>query len=469
MVMSRAAFHLPARNRRRWLVGLGIGVAVIGGALLVIRLHHSITIPATDQRPTSAAGRPVPVKVVDAVSGRPLANATVAVGNATLTTDSNGQVALKRPTATTMQDATVNAAGHVRRTITITASEQLVPASTVALTPAGTIYFLSNASGTIDVVASNLDGTGRSVIVAGTGNEGPSTRLLTSPDLRYLALVTRRGAGTGSDSLYLIDTANENKLLQVDGTTANYFLTGWMGDRLVYTLSRTDVQYWQRGATAIKVVDAQSGTVVPIDQSATTPNANQFDYGVSRFDGPYLLKDELVYGTTWSATYQPYLAGQSITVTAVKPDGTSRKVLEQFPIATTNRYPFISYKLSGGGAILLKLQTSAIDTVYASYRNGVLNAAAKADFDAAKTSYTLSPSTNSTAWLEDRDGSSAVMIGDGDGLNGKTIGTLKDYSLVSWYGDNDLMLSKANSELYLLSINGLGTPWKVTAYYSPGK
>ena len=75
-------------------------------------------------------------------------------------------------------------------------------------TPAGRIYMLSKASGTIDVVKTNLDGTDRQIVLAGTGKEDDGdTVLLASKNWKYLALKSHRDGALAK--LYVIDTTTD--------------------------------------------------------------------------------------------------------------------------------------------------------------------------------------------------------------------------------------------------------------------
>jgi len=78
----------------------------------------------------------------------------------------------------------------------VTVTTDKVAANQFKLAPVGKVFFLSNAGGKIDVVSTNLDGTDRKVVLAGTGKEDRNnTVLLASSDWKYLALLSLRDGG----------------------------------------------------------------------------------------------------------------------------------------------------------------------------------------------------------------------------------------------------------------------------------
>lgn len=156
----------------------------------------------------TALGRLVPVRVTNKLTGESVAGATVKALNATAITDTHGAATIVLPANDASQPATVSAPGYNVLQQSITITDRNVPANSFAITPAGKIYFLSNLSGKIDVVKTNLDGSDRETVLAGTGYEDQySTVLLASRDWKYLALYAQRKA-TGGAEIDLISTAD---------------------------------------------------------------------------------------------------------------------------------------------------------------------------------------------------------------------------------------------------------------------
>src|SRR5207249_3831416 len=133
--------------------------------------------------------------------------------------------------------------------------------------PVGKIYFLSKRTGKLDLMKANLDGTDAKVAVAATGNEQDSqTVLMPSPDWKYIALVTKRSSSDPAPQLYVVST-DDDQPLSADSGNANYSLYGWIGDNLVYTSLRNDLQNWQAGKNKLKSYNAGTGKLTLLDQS----------------------------------------------------------------------------------------------------------------------------------------------------------------------------------------------------------
>src|SRR5262249_9184748 len=153
------------------------------------------------------------------------------------------------------QQATISAKGYNPLSGKLLVTSQAISDNSFAVTPAGKLYFLSNLSGKIDVVKTDLDGTNRQTVLAGTGYENQySTVLLASRDWKYLALYVQRKA-TGNPEIDLIDTSTDT-MSNIDEGNASFALVGWAGDRFVYRVNRYGVPAWQSGQQALKSFNA---------------------------------------------------------------------------------------------------------------------------------------------------------------------------------------------------------------------
>jgi len=130
-----------------------------------------------------ALGRLVPVTVLNKLTGKPVAGATVKALNADAVTAADGTATVALPADAALPQVSVSLAGYNTYVGTVTVTDQKVAANTFSVTPTGKLYFLSNLSGKIDVVKTDLDGSNRQTILAGTGNESLyNTTLLASRD-----------------------------------------------------------------------------------------------------------------------------------------------------------------------------------------------------------------------------------------------------------------------------------------------
>jgi hypothetical protein len=352
----------------------------------------------------------------------------------------------------------------------VTITEREVNTNKFTLTPTGKVYFLSNQSGKIDVVKTDLDGKNRKTVLAGTGTEDTySTSLLASRDWKYLALLSKRD---GKQGVYLIDAATD-KTTNIDGGSAEatFTLVGWSGNTFVYEVQRSNIQNWQSGAQAIKSYDASNGKLYTIDQSQGE-GTGQYDYGFTNYSTAALLDNELVFSKNWYSSQLPnHLAGKSSSLISVHPDGSAKKTIKDFPVPSGTQYAyFVNLEQYEAYSLYVQAPNSDGSNTYYEYEDS--NLAAKSDltddaYNKAYPTYLISPSGKQTFWSEVRDNKNSLFIGNCDGQNGKQIATLSDYTPYGWYSDNYLLVSKGGSELYIMAADGSKPPVKLTNYYKP--
>lgn len=417
-----------------------------------------------------ATGRPVPVTVTDFITGKPLENAVLKSAGTTTKTDKSGKATLVLPTGSASQKATISLAGYNTQAVSVLVTSRVVTTNNFTLTSTGKLYFLSNQSGTIDVVKTDLDGKNRKIVLAGTGKEDTySTALLASRDWKYLALLSKRD---GQQGVYLINTSNDNAT-NIDGGSAQatFTLVGWSGDTFVYEVNRTNVPSWQSGATAIKSYDASSAKLYSIDQT-TGEGTSQYDYGATSFSTISILNGELAYTKNWgSSSFPNHLTGKSDSLMTVKPDGSNKKSVKDFPIPAGQQYYYgINVSQYEPYSLYLQVPNNDGTNTYYDYENGTVNA--KGDvtddtFNKSYPTYLVSPSSKATFWSEVRDNKNTLFVGDSNGASGKQIASLSDYVPYGWYSDSYLLVSKNGSELFAMPTDGSKPPVKITDYYKP--
>jgi archaellum component FlaG (FlaF/FlaG flagellin family) len=161
-----------------------------------------------------ATGRQVPITVTDYITGKPLENAVIAASGSSAKTDKQGKATLVLSAKGTTAKATIKLTGYNDNSVSVLITARAITTNQFKLTPAGKLYFLSNLSGKIDVVKTDLDGKNRKTVLAGTGSEDTfSTSLLASRDWKYLALLSKRD---GKQGVYLINTTND-QTTNIDG------------------------------------------------------------------------------------------------------------------------------------------------------------------------------------------------------------------------------------------------------------
>ena len=413
----------------------------------------------------TAQGQPVQVKVLDDISNNPVSGATVSAGGASAKTNSEGIATIVVLGAAT-ESATISQGSYNQSQVTITASGNLAT-NTFHLTPAGKVYFLSNMTGTIDVDSVNLDGSDTQTVLAGTGSEDPSnTVLMASPDGKYLALLARRSGS--APTLYLIDTTNNNQLSTIDSTNGTYTMVGWSGDDFIYFVSNASVSDWQANQEKLESFNASSGQLLLLDQTQGS-GTSEADYLKQSFGQVFIFGNQLVYTKSWSAGNEDELMTQvePPELDTIGVDGSGHKVLQSFTYPAGQPYLEINAKEFAPEQLYVGVFNAGSQNFY-DYANGSVTADSSLSldtFDQTFPNYLLSPSGDQTFWSVPEGGLNTLYIGDQNARNQKQLATASAYAPYGWLTDNYLLLSRGDSELYVMSASG-GTPQKLTDYYA---
>lgn len=415
-----------------------------------------------------ALGQQVRVKFTDKITGKALVSTAVTVGDAKAKTDKNGTATVVLPARAVGQPESVTATGYNATKITLRASGQLVQ-NTFALVPAGKLYFLSNRSGTIDVVKTNLDGTDRQTVLAGTGAEDQAnTLLLASPDWKYLALLSRRAGDKAT--VYLIDTTAGDKLVTVDAGNNDYRLIGWSGDGLIYQITKGTVNDWQPGQQVLKSYNALTRQALLLD-STQGSGTSENDYVKQTYGSAYILGSEVVYGKNWMTGYTNAAAlnGKQAGLYSISATGTAHRVVKVFTPASGQTMSYIGFDMQPSGPASLTVHfNDGVQDYFYDYQNSQLTTNTTltvASYDSAsRTPYLLSPSGTQSFWSEVRDGKEALLVGDKTAASGKQVASLSNYTPYGWYTDKYLLVSRNGSELYIMGAGG-GSELKVSDYY----
>jgi hypothetical protein len=428
------------------------------------------TAPAT-KISIKAVGRQVPITVINKITGKPVANAEIQVLKTTAKTDKNGKAVVVLPTTDDNYDASVKAKNYNPAKAKIFVTSKAVKQNSFELTPGGHVYFLSNQSGKIDVVKTNLDGSGRKVVVTGTGKEDVNnTNLLASRDWRYMVLKSKREGLR--PALYLIDTKDDT-VTQFDGSNAEFNLIGWYGHNFIYDLVSNTVPQSQTGHQAIKSYDAEREQLNQLDQTLTEGNPSS--YGYQNFDNFYILNNLLLYSAQWSAydaTGAGFnLAGKNDAIRGVQPSGQAKKDYQTFAAPGIG---FIKAALHSPQSVYYAVYSSTINKpAYYEFENQDIASTSnidQSDIDKTYPTYLISPTSTQTFWSDIRDGKNSLFIGDASAKNPKQIITSSDYVPYGWYSDSYVLVSKNKSQLYIAPAGDSAPnrpPIKITDYYKP--
>ena len=416
----------------------------------------------------TATGRQVPVVIVNKINGQPVADVLVRVADTEATTNQKGQVTIVLPANDTSLPADFSASGYNDGSGTIVVTAQVIPQNQFQLTPAGSLYFLSQLSGTMDVVKTNLDGTNRQTVLAGTGNEDTNTtNLMASRDWQYLALESSR-VHPNQPELYLINTTANNQLTTIDTSNASYNLIGWIGDILIYSITRNNTLQWQPASQILKSYNAATGRLTVLDQTAGQ-GTDVANYAQTTFGSIDIVNNGVVYTTDWNGSDVSQLSGLNDSLYSIQPDGTGKQDIHDFPVPANLAYPgyYVSAQPYAPQSLYVQVpDNTGANYTYYSYTNGTLSSVNITDstFYNQSPTYLASPDGTKTFWSQVRDGKNSLFIGDANGQNEQQIASLSDYAPYAWYTDNYLIVSKDN-DLYIMPVTG-GTPLKVTDYFS---
>lgn len=418
-----------------------------------------------------ATGRQVPVTVINRITGKPLAGAQINVLDTTAKTNSKGMAIVVLPTTAVSDSATVSLTGYNTAKASVQVTSLVIPGNTISLTPAGHIYFLSNLSGKIDVVKSNLDGTGRQTVLAGTGKEDPNTTsLLASRDWRFLVLKAQRD--TAQPALYLIDTSTD-KVTNFDSGDADFSLVGWYGHALIYDVVRNGISAWQNAHEVVKSYNAEGNQTNLIDQNQAEGTSTTYAY--QGFYNFYIANGLVTYNTQWY-TYNAGgggydVSGKTDTIRGLQANGQGKKDYQTFPASGVGYIQAALYQPQSVYYAVYNYNDNK--TTYYNFDNQAVATVTNLDqstFNKTYPTYLLSPAGSQTFWSELRDGKNTLFVGSDNAANQKTVASLSDYAPYGWYTDNYLLMSKGSSELYIMPATGLSDgqqPNKITDYYKP--
>lgn len=415
-----------------------------------------------------ATGRQVPITVLNKVGGQPVPDVSVSASGSVALTNAKGEALLVLPADKSSLSATISANGYNSLATTIHVVTQTTSQNTFSITPAGQIYFMSNLSGKLDLVKTNLDGSGRQTVLAGSGYEdAQSTVLLASRDWEYLALNSIRNS-SGNNELNLINTTSD-KVTNIDSGNASFTSIGWINHNFIYLVDRNGYSNWQPGATSIKSYNADTGAITALYSTSATGNSNANAQYQSIFNGAVeIVGNQVIFYTTWY-DYPGYLsvAGQQNTLNVVNPDGSGAKVVSSVDASSSYFSNMFTYK-PNIIAVQVDSNSSNQNTYYeynsdGSYASTTDPSITNYSPGAAYTTYLLSPSGKQTFWSVPADGQNILYIGDQNGNSSSTIASLSPYSAFGWYTNNYVIVSQGGDELYIMPASG-GPALKISDY-----
>lgn len=401
-----------------------------------------------------ATGIPTKYKVTNFITDDPVKGVNLSVGESKATTDEKGLALIILPIQKDKKyKVSLSGDGYNSKTEEVELNKQ----DSLSIVPTGKVYFLSKSSGKIDVVKTNLDGSERQTVLAGTGTEDDSTTtMISTTDWKHLALSTHRA--DKKNQLILINTADDSQTTMDEGN-ANFTLLGWDGKKLVYQSENLDIPYNVSGRYKIKAYDAGSqGLSVYYQTDAEGSSA--YSYSSEYFSDVRIVNHHVLY----SVSGKNYSDNGRIFSTAI--ESGDKKELHSY--AKSDGYMSLIY-------------TSAKEAYYSltNYKDGQNNVSYfevdennnwKSGQKPATTNqftYFVSPDAKRLLWSEERDGKQTVLLGDEEAKNPQKIYSLSELQPYAWFTDQYALYSKKGSELYIAGLKENSTPKKISDYHRP--
>jgi hypothetical protein len=434
---------------------------------------QQVTVPIGEQQQVEqvrlrATGRQLPVVLVNAITGQPVANGTIKAAGTEAKTDKEGKAVIVLP-ADKQEGfaATVQAEGYNPSTASLTVKTANVQPQTLTIVPSGRVYFLSNQSGKIDVVGTNLDGSDRKTVLEGTGKEDQyGMGLWATKDWKYIALKAQREA---TPKLYLIETAT-GKLTVMDEGDATFEPVGWSDHHFVYTVERLKIGYDQPNRFALKTYDASRAKITTIVQSQgqnlRTVEMSQRFTSINIWDG------KLTYVTNWisnNAYNYAFEQDKQNTFSSVNVDGSDRRIIKSYsPTIPGGTVKLTVVDREPGRRYVINQLNFGMSGSVELYDNGTLTAVGTSIselFSVPAKSYVASPSGRTSYWHEPIDGANILFKGDKVGQGAVRLPAADKQLAYAWYTDEYMIvLNQRESGMYIRAADGSGKSLKIADF-----
>ena len=418
-----------------------------------------ILIPFSQKKPQVinlvATGRMVSIKVVNKINKSPVADILVTADGTSTKTDASGNASIVLSASNQTTKGIISGKGYSTQNVTINTSTN----NSYQILPSGYVYFLSNSSGTVDVVKSSLDGTNHSTVLVGTSSMGIyDTSLYPSSDYAYMALVANRN--NQKPCLTIIKSSNDSPVI-VDQTNGNYTIYGWdSNNTLIYSVQNNNLPVGTAGEYSLKSYNPTSNSVSTIDSSSSATN-----FGVTigeYFSAVTMLPNNtLVYGKSWTGNTSGF-SGLQINLISVNDNNTGKKTLQQFDQSQYSQT--VNSHYSGANSVLLWLfPVSSNSATYFQYSDGKLNPIANnnpiiSNIYNTPSLYSVSADGTKVAYTSNVNGHNAIYVANSDGSSPKQLALLgNSYSTYSWFNNDYLILNNGNNEFLIMPASGTTT------------
>lgn len=384
-----------------------------------------------------ATGAHYTITVRDFLSGKPLEGAEAEVRGAVARADKKGIITLTltAPEAGSSMNAIITAKQF--RTAELTLSSDPSQQAAVELVPAGQAVFVQRQEGRYDLIAMDIDGQNRQILLKGTGSEEPNTMAL-EVDLsgRQAALVSTRDGLRDNDgvplrTLTLVSTENGTAL--VVSQAKQISIIGWSGTRLIFmeASANTTGDDPQR----FKLISYDYAT----NKRVSLATANEFSAAL-------LANNHVLYGTRPSTVPGK---DSSSSFFSIDPDGQNRQMLLDKEVWT---------------AIRTSYQTVALQTTDGWYEYNINGTLEKGSAPSDLTGRQYVSGNNHNIWVRATGAKGEIMDYVTGAAADKSIYVQEGLSYpLRWLTDTAIVyrvVTDTEVADYVVSING-GEPKKV--------
>ncbi len=400
----------------------------------------------------------VPVEITNKLGGEPIPGAVISTEKSSAQSSPIGRAQIVLSAKLHTQSATVSAPGYISTQAQITVTSQLSLANLITMVPVGSVYYMSDVTGTLNVMSSNLDGSDSKVVLAGTGKELTGTpQLYVSDDSKYLALLAIRDGNQAH--LYVFEGSNPYPV-EVNPKASSYSVVGWTSnDYLIFQIYNSSIPLWQSGGSDLISYNPATNIskILFASQASGVSNTDYVDQSIQ--DVGILANNKIYYQVSSYGGSQVLQANDSNTLNVVNSDGSASQTI--FTTTTNNMYSPMT--LVGPDSFVFNVYPQSASNTFYLYSNGEVTIANAETFSILNNSATSSSvyypidNGNKLLWSVYLNGHLSLLVGDMSQQNKVQIANLD--SNFSVYGmstnPNYLVVSKNQSELYSLPISGI--------------
>jgi hypothetical protein len=356
----------------------------------------------------------------DWLSGLPLQNVEVSDGESVGLSDENGTA--KLTIEPTDADVTVTISYNNYRSETVTIPADSLKGGIISLVPSKQDVFISKRQGKYDVYSRYVDGIQETQLLPGTGNEQADTHLLSHPTEPIHMFVSSRDGerndqGYIMSNLYVIDSQTKQVEKVANTSSERIRLIGWIGDAVVFVKTTSGPSGYTTNRQQVVVYDVSDKKLTDIT-------------GANYFSDVRVINDSIYYVLPASD------GSQSKGLTKSTVDGKQKTVILAKNI-------WVIYR---SDADKLYVSTEGDEWYTVSIADGKVQKLEGAPALPQNKVFVSNPTTKQIAWLEERDGKSALLVSETDGKQKEVNKQAGMTYPIRWLNDTTLIYTVANSQ-----------------------